>query len=122
MTAADLVIWKSSLTTLNANGATFRNGMVGQTIKVAGSDATAVVSGPRLSSTTEENGIRVDRYNATVRILKAAVPSITKLADWSNDGITIQLAEGATWRSYRIIDQPTDVAQSLEWKLEIESV
>jgi hypothetical protein len=116
MTAANLTAFQT-LAVAHGPHVTFA-----QTIKVATVSKTAIFSAPRLDARLDDNGVRVDRYTSTVRILKSAVSgTITVPADWIS--VLIELPEGATWRSYRAIpDQIVDVRHALEWKLEVESL
>lgn len=110
------------LTDFMAAGLAFRTTHLGQTIRVGGVEKSAVFTAPRLEAKLGDSTVRVSRYYATVRILKTEVATIVTAAQWIDDGVVIELPEGAGWRTYRLVMEPTDGVMSGEWRMEVETV
>lgn len=93
--------------------------MFGATVKFDGTSVTAVFTAPRMVQEMGESTLQTRRYVSTLRIPAASISGYITPSGLM--AATIQLPDGAGWRSYEIMGARY-VAHRLEWVIELRSL
>lgn len=109
----------SAVLAAHARDTAQRMSSYGATVKVSGTTLTATFSSPRLEYDLGDSTVGVEKYTSILRIPKASVPAITAPGDWP--GVSIELPDGAGWRTYEALPGAQDIRVAGEWRVELRS-